>query len=109
MVTDKWLNRAMLALAVALVLYAVFACVSVEAASLAGNRGGCNISSRWYSLPCTVQDAGVGWVSGTCRLGQYFLFQTNRTFWPEQPVLVKACEDQRGVLFSTPDWRAWVR
>ena len=92
----------------ALIMLAAIAS-SVQAAPAAGNRGGCNIDSRWYSLACTVQDAGVGWVAVTCQFGEYGLFQTARTFRPQQPVRVKACEDQNGVLFSAPGWPVWVR
>ena len=109
MVTDRWINLALIAVAVCITLLVLFACVKTEAAPLTGNRGGCNISSRWYSLACTVQDAGVGWVAVTCQVGEYGLFQTARTFRPQQPVKVKACEDQYGVLFSTPGWPVWVR
>ena len=72
------------------------------AAPLEGNRGGCNPASRAYGLTCTVQNAGLGWVSGTCVYGEYFLAQTARTFRPGQVVHVTGCEDQYGVLFSAP-------
>ena len=74
------------------------------AAPLEGNRGFCNYASRASGLACTVTDAGVGWVMGTCKWGEFFLAQTWRTFRPGQNVTVSGCEDQYGTLFGTPDY-----
>jgi len=49
-----------------------------------------------------VRDAGVGWVSGTCQWGEYFLAQTLRTFRPGDAVTVSGCVDQHGTIFSAP-------
>lgn len=68
----------------------------------AGNRGGCNPESRAIGLACVVRDAGVGWVSGTCQFGEYFLAQTLRTFRPGQSVTVSGCVDEHGALFGAP-------
>lgn len=78
-------------------------------ASSAGNRGGCNKESRVIGAACTVQDAGVGWVSGTCIYGEYFLAQTARTFSPGQSVRVSGCVDQYGTLFSAPGFPLRIR
>jgi hypothetical protein len=72
------------------------------ATPLAGTRGGCPVVSQRYGLACTVQDAGVGWVSGTCQWGEYFLAQTARVFVPGQAVTVTGCVDDHGALRSVP-------
>jgi hypothetical protein len=74
------------------------------AAPLAGNRGGCPLESRRYNLACQVQDSGVGWVSGTCLYGEYFLAQTARTFTPG-PVHVTGCVDDTNTIYSAPGFR----
>jgi hypothetical protein len=75
------------------------------AAPRAGNRGGCSVRSQRAGLHCTVQDAGVGWVSGTCVYGEYFLAQTARTFAPGESVTVSGCSDDHNTLFSAPGYR----
>lgn len=73
-----------------------------EAAPLDGNRGGCNKESQAIDLVCTVQDAGAGWVSGTCLYGEYFLAQTDRTFASGDNVSVSGCVNEHGVITSAP-------
>lgn len=75
---------------------------AVGAAPATGNAGGCSESSKRYALACTVQDAGVGWVSGSCLYGEYFLAQTRRTFRVGDAVTVRGCVDEHGTLFSAP-------
>jgi hypothetical protein len=79
------------------------------AAPMAGNRGGCSASSQRANLVCTVQDAGVGWVAGTCVYGEYFLAQTARTFAPGDSVTVSGCIDNHGTLFSAPGYALRIR
>lgn len=76
--------------------------LSTFTARSAGNRGGCNPASRVIDLPCTVQDAGIGWVSGVCVWGEYFLAQTIRSFAPGQPVSVSGCINQYGTITAAP-------
>lgn len=80
------------------------------ATTLAGNRGGCSVQSRRYDLVCTVQDAGVGWVSGSCTYGEWFLAQTARTFVPGEPVTATGCVDDTDTLHSAPGtrWRTRI-
>ena len=85
-----------------LALFALALTDRTEAAPQAGNRGGCNAASRVSGLSCTVQDAGVGWVSGTCLWGEYFLAQTGRTFAPGDEVSVSGCVNEHGVITSAP-------
>jgi hypothetical protein len=79
------------------------------ASPMAGNRGGCSASSQRSGLQCTVQDAGVGWVSGTCVYGEYFLAQTARTFRAGDSVTVSGCIDNHNTLFSAPGYALRIR
>jgi hypothetical protein len=103
--SDPWGPRArargLLALIViGIILLVIWACTDTAgAAPLAGNQGGCGKGNQWYRVPCTVTDAGVGFVSGTCDYGLWFKdVPTRRTFWPDELVTVRACEFMGGEL-----------
>ena len=78
---------------------------TADAATLAGNGGGCAAGNRWRGLACTVSDSGNGWVSGVCDFGLSF-GPTNsaRTFVPGKPIIVQGCEGMDGELFSARGW-----
>jgi hypothetical protein len=92
-----------------LLLFALALTDRAGAADLSGNRGGCAEVSKRSGLRCTVQDAGVGWVSGTCLYGEYFLAQTARTFRSGESVTVQGCIDNHATLYSAPGWPLRIR
>ncbi len=54
-----------------------------------------------YGISCTVTDAGVGFVSGTCDFGYWFSrVSTKRTFRLDQPVRVNGCEGSGSELYA---------
>lgn len=72
-------------------------------APLPGNQGGCghNNENMRYGIACNVTDAGVGFVSGTCKSGYWFSrVATRRTFRLDQAVTVNGCEGLKHELYA---------
>ncbi len=71
------------------------------AQTLDGNKGGCATRNQWKGLACTVTDAGVGFVSGTCEFGFWFArVPTARTFRLDQAVTVNGCLGLANELYA---------
>jgi hypothetical protein len=93
--SNKWLERAIIAVLVATMLFMLFALVRAEATPLAGG-GGC----KRVVTDCAITADGKGLADGTCTTG-YFLdakVARQRVFSKDWLYTVKACEDGKDLF-----------